>query len=91
MGIWKPLNDVVIIEPDPIEKYVGLIQLPEKNSEEKISPWATVVRVGPECKEPIRPGTRILFDRFFDKPQYIYEGDKRYRLIKEHYIHAIVE
>lgn len=89
--MWKPLNDVLIVEPDPIEKYSGLIVMPEKNSEEKISPWATVIRVGPKCETKFKPGQRILFDRFFDKPQWLYEGTKKYRLIKEHYVHAIVE
>jgi len=88
---WKPLNDVLIIDPDPIEKYQGLITMCEKNSEEKISPWATVVSAGSDCKYKWKKGDRILFDRFFDKPQYFLEDDKKYRFIKEHYIHAVIE
>ena len=87
----RPLNDTIIIEPDPVERYEGLIVLPEKNMEEKISHLATVVSAGPQCRYKFKSGQRILIDRFFDKPCN-FEMDKiKYRFIKEHYIHAVLE
>lgn len=88
---WNALNDILIVEPDPIVRYEGEIALPDKNSEEKISPYATIISAGAKCKYPWKKGQRIVFDQFFDKPQYLHEGGKKYRLIKEHYIRAIVE
>lgn len=88
---WRALNDILILDPDPIVKYEGSIVLPEKNSEEKISPYGTIISAGRRCKYPWKKGQRILFDQFFDKPQYVLDGDKKYRLIKEHYIRGIVE
>lgn len=88
---WRPLNDVIFIEPDPIEKYEGAIVLPDKNSEEKISHYATVVSCGTHCKYKFKTGQRIVIDRFFDKPQYLISEGKKYRLIKEHYVHAVLE
>lgn len=88
---WKPLNDVIIIDPDPIEKYQGKIIMPEKNSEEKISPYGNIVSWGNDCKYKYKKGQRVMIDRFFDRPQYLVSEGKKYRLIKEHYLHAIVE
>lgn len=87
----RPLNDTIIVEPDPIVKYDGLLVLPDKNSEEKISPFATIVSCGSKCHYDFKVGQRIVMDRFFDKPMnFEYEG-KKYRFIKEHYIHAVLE
>lgn len=87
----KPLNDTIIVEPDPIEKYEGLIELPDKNTEEKISNYATVVSWGDACIYPHYVGQRVIMDKFFDKPfNFEFQG-KKLRFIKEHYLHAVVE
>ena len=88
---WRPLHDNLIIEPDPIEKYKGLVILPDKNTEEKISPFAKVVSFGSGCKYNYHICRRILFDRFADEPMYIKENGKKLRIIKESYIHAVIE
>jgi len=87
----RPLNDVLIVEPDPILKYQGAIIMPEKNSEEKISNFATVVSYGPKCYYKYHVGQRIIIDRFRDRPQYVISEGKKYRLINESYIHAVIE
>lgn len=88
--MWQALNDNLIIDPDPIEKHEGLIALPDKNSVEKISPYATIISAGPRCKYPWKKGQRILFNQFSDKPQYLEQDGVKYRLIREHYIRGIV-
>lgn len=88
---WRPLNDVIFIDPDPIVKYEGSIVLPEKNSEEKISPYGTIVTWGNKCHYKYEVGQRVMIDRFKDKPQYLECEGKKYRIIKEHYLHAVLE
>lgn len=88
---WRPLNDVIFIEPDPIVKYAGKIAMPEKNSEEKISPYGTIVTWGSKCHYKYHVGQRVVIDRFKDRPQYLECEGKKYRIIKEHYLHAVLE
>ena len=88
---WRPLNDVIFIEPDGIVKYDGKISLPEKNSEEKISPYGTIVTWGSKCHYKYHVGQRVLLERFKDRPQYLECEGKKYRIIKEHYLHAVLE
>lgn len=92
MGIkLRPLNDVLIIKPDPIMKHEGLIVLPDKNAEEKRSPFATVVSWGSKCNYRFHSGQRIIFDNFRDEANYfIFEGEQ-YRFIHEHYVQAVCE
>lgn len=87
----RPLNDVLIVEPDPVLKHEGLIIMPEKNSEEKISPFATIVSYGPKCQYQFRIGQRIIIDKFRDKPSNFELNGKQYRFINEAYIHAVIE
>lgn len=87
----RPLNDTIIVEPDPIERYEGLIKIPDKNSLEKISPFATVVSYGPKCSYKFRVGQRIVIDRFFDKPFNFVMDGKKYRFINESYVHCVFE
>ena len=88
---WRPLNDVLFIKPDPIEKYDGAIVLCEKNSEEKISSYGTIISWGNRCKYRYKIGQRVMIDKFFDKPQYLECEGKKYRIIKESYLHAVLE
>ena len=88
---WRPLNDVIFIDPDPIEKHQGLLVMPDKNSEEKISPYGTIVSWGNKCRYKYKLGQRVVIDRFYDRPQYLECEGKKYRLIKEHYLHAVLE
>ena len=85
------MNDVIVILPDENEKPDTFLHLPEKNSEEKISPYGTIISYGPEVKnEAIKPGVRILYQRFRDKPSWVWEDDIRYRFITEDYILAVI-
>ena len=88
---WRPMNDTIFIEPDPIEKYQGLIIAPEKNSIEKISSYGTIISWGSKCNHKFKVGQRVMIDRFKDKPQYLECEGKKYRIIKEHYLHAVLE
>lgn len=87
----RPLNDTVIIESEGIKKYQGSIALPDKNTEEKVSPYATVVSWGSGCKYKYKTGDRIAYNQFYDKPFWISVEGKKYRIIKEHYIHFVYE
>jgi len=91
----RPLNDTVIVEPDPIQRYEGLITLCDKNSIEKISPFATVVSFGSKCRNSLKVGQRIMLPTV-NSPEYmqpfnfIFEG-KKYRFIREQEINAVLE
>ena len=87
----RPLNNVLIIEPDPIERHQGLIDLPEKNSLEKISSFATVISCGPRCNYKFKPGQRIFFDRFRDTPLTLKFNGKLIRVIYEDYALGVFE
>lgn len=86
----KAFGDSVFIEPESIVRHSGLIVLPEDNSIEKISPCARVIDKGEKCKGDFKIGDRVIIQRFFDKPFYIEKGEKRLRVIREHYIHAVI-
>jgi co-chaperonin GroES (HSP10) len=87
----RPLNRVLIIEPDPIERHQGLLVLPDRNSEEKISSKATIISVGPDCDKQFKPGQRIAIKRFFDTPSTFKMDGKKYRFIEDHYILGFLE
>ncbi|MBU2052570.1 hypothetical protein KKH13_05175 [Patescibacteria group bacterium] len=87
----RPLNDTLIVEPEGIERHEGLLILPDKNSEEKISAFAIVVSAGPKCNYKFKNGQRVLIDRFIDKPYNFILDGKKYRFIKEHYVHGVLE
>ncbi len=100
----RPLNDTLIIEPDPYEIVddnpevvsaveSGLIQLPDKNSLKKRSCYATVVSAGEGCEYKFRPGKRLLISRWFDQKanSYLTWEGQRMRFTKEHYVNAVVE
>lgn len=92
---WRPLNDVLIVDPDPIVKYDGSIVLCEKNSEEKISPYGTIVSWGDKCKYKYKVGQRIMMHTVnsieYRKPQYLECEGKKYRIINESDLHAVLE
>src|SRR3990167_2340020 len=64
----RPLNDVLIVEPDKNERFDSSLVLPENNSIEKISRFATVISAGRRCLYKWSFGDRILINRFFDIP-----------------------
>lgn len=90
----RPLNDTVIIEPDPKVKEIDtFLELPEKNSLEKRSHYGTVVSFGSKCKYKFHEGQRIILDRwsvYGNDTYFIWEG-KKYRFIREQEINAVIE
>lgn len=92
---WRPLNDVIFLETEGIERYQGSIVLPQKNSEEKISPFGTIVTFGNKCKYPLKVGQRVRVHSVnspeYTKPQYLECEGKKYRLVKEHDLLAVFE
>ena len=96
-----PLNDVLIIEPDPnhfvsdnpevveIAK-TGLIQLPNNNSLEKKSNSGEVISFGPDCHYPFKHGQKVYFSQW-TTPMYVFVGEKRYRFLREYELHAVDE
>ena len=89
----RPLNDTIIIEPDPTLTHDGNIIIPERNSMLKRSPFGTIVSCGSKCDYDFKKGQRIVLDRWFEegKDGYFMMDDKRYRFIKEHYVHGVLE
>lgn len=99
----RPLNDTVIIEADhelvPVDTDQsvldsarrGLILIPEKNTMMKIPNTATIVSYGPQCWYKFKPGQRIIYGQFDDKPYWIEEEGKLYRIIKYHNVRAVYE
>lgn len=101
----KPMNKTVIIECeknsyqcDDSAKVMKILTdvdrkiiLPEHNTLEKVSSYGRIVRAANDCEFPFKIGQRICFDRFKDTPLWHYEDGKRYRIIKEHYIHYVEE
>lgn len=93
----RPLNDVLVIKHDPIVKHDGAIVLCDRNSEEKMSPYATLISWGPHCKykEYYKVGARIKVPSVnaldHEDPQKVKIDGEEYRLIREHKVHAIIE
>lgn len=98
----RPMNKTLIIECEDMINSVdskvvadalksGLILLPEKNTIRKLSDHARVVRASNDCVYPYLKGQRICYDQFKDTPVWYEEEEKRYRLIKEWYIHWVYE
>lgn len=91
----RPLNDVVIVEPDPILKHEGMIVLSELNSVEKISPFATVVSYGPRCKHKYKVGQKVILPDVnsmnHETPVYFELDSKKYRMVRESRINAVIE
>lgn len=91
--VLRPLNDNIIIEPDPDLEAVdnnlavvnavksGLIVLPDKNSVMKSSNTGTVVSWGSRCHYKWKTGDKIMFARF-GGAKFEHQG-KKYRMIKE--------
>lgn len=99
----RPLNDTVIIEVegdlmavDTDQKVLdavksGIIALPDKNMLMKISNHAKVVSASPKCHYRFKPDQRIIYDQFADTPVWVTMENKKYRIIKEHYVKAVYE
>lgn len=69
----------------------GLILLPDKNTLMKLSDHAYVVRAADDCIYPYKKGQRICYNQFFDEPLWHWYKGKKYRIIKEWYIHWVYE
>lgn len=92
----RPLNDAIIIDPDPeefasgddpeIDRIVaeGVIKIPEKYMGYfKKSPMrGTVISCGDKCRYDWKTGDRIVFGRFCGAPFPF--KDKKYRVIREY-------
>ena len=87
----RPLNNTVVIEPDGIEKYQGKIVLPDKNSEEKRSSFATVISWGPKCSYKFKPGQRINYNPFNGSPIFMEYDGKLIRFIMDHDVRFVYE
>jgi len=96
------MNKTLVIECEPLEIQdlnkdcidaikEGRIVLPEKNMTEKLSKYARVIRAANDCVYPYKKNQRICYDQFKDTPVWYEESGKKYRLIKEHYIHWVYE
>lgn len=94
----RPMNKTLIIECEEMINEVdspvisdalksGLIILPDKNTIQKVSDHAKVIRAANDCYYSYKKNQRICYDQFKDTPVWYTEGKKKYRIIKEHYIH----
>lgn len=99
----RPMNKTIIIEVEKdmvdvvdsptISKALqsGLIVLPDKNTIEKVSDHARVIRAANDCHYPYLKNQRICYDQFADTPVWYEENGKKYRIIKEHYVRWVYE
>ena len=98
----RPMNKTLVIECEGMINSVDskvvadalaskIIILPEYNTIEKLSDHAKVIRAANDCYYPYKKNQRICYDQFKDTPVWYEEGKKKYRLIKEHYIHWVYE
>ena len=88
----RPLNDFVIVEPDPIEiddpevrriHNSGLLEIPEiaKSRLMKITPRGTIISWGSTCKYKYSVNDKVYFAQFAgSKLNY---NDKEYRILLE--------
>jgi len=91
----KPLSDYVVLEAKPAEKKVGSIILTTEDKNK--SNVATVVAVGPgkeNCKGAIskmsvKVGERVIYKEY-STTEYK-EGDKKYLLLKNEDILAVLD
>ena len=91
----KPLSDYVVLEAKPAEKKVGSIILTTEDKNK--SNVATVVAVGPgkeNCKGAIskmsvKVGDRVIYKEY-STTEYK-EGDKKYLLLKNEDILAVLD
>lgn len=91
----KPLSDYVVLEAKPAEKKVGSIILTTEDKNK--SNVATVVAVGPgkeNCKGAIskmsvKAGDRVIYKEY-STTEYK-EGDKKYLLLKNEDILAVLD
>ena len=88
----RPLQDNVLLEKVPNEKKVGSIVL---TSEKKAGNIATVIAVGPGKKEDgkivpiaVKEGEKVVY-REYSGTEFE-EGDKKYILVREEDILAVI-
>lgn len=94
--LLRPLNDTVIIEPDPEEMAddltpevaqaikEGKILIPEKYETffKKVAMRGTVISCGDKCRYDWKHGDRVIYGRFTGAP--LPYRDKKYRIIREY-------
>ena len=93
MGL-RVLNDYLLIEPDPPKSEIETtLVLPEKSSLIKRSHYATIHSCGPDVRGELRPGVRILLDRWFQEGRDadVEVDGQKLRFIAEHQVLGIVE
>jgi co-chaperonin GroES (HSP10) len=91
----RPLNDSIILEPEPeefvdvspeVEKAIreGKILLPEKYESffKKVAMRGTVISCGDKCRYNWKHGDKVIYGRFCGAPLPI--KDKKYRVIREY-------
>lgn len=93
--LLRPLNDSIILEPEP-EEYVdvspevekalkeGKILLPEKYETffKKVAMRGTVISCGDKCRYNWKYGDKVIYGRFCGAPLPV--KDKKYRVIREY-------
>ena len=100
--ILRPLNDNVLIKPDPEDFYddnpevmrilkEGKIKLPERYEPalKKVAPTGTIVSFGTRCHYPHEVGQKVYF-RQFSGANLVFREEK-YKVVNEWDIIAKVE
>lgn len=90
----KPLRDYVVLETAPEEQNIGGIIIKKKEDD---NGTATVVAVGPGVKDKdgnlivpeVKVGQKVLFKKYSTNDYK--EGDKKYLLIKDEDIIAVLD
>ena len=81
----RPLNDNIIIEPDEMENYKGILAIPDniESAYKKIAPTGTIISWGDRCKykEYYGTGKKVYFRQF--SGTNLRFGDKNLRVITE--------
>ena len=94
MSNLRPLNDNIIIEPDPLEftdenpevvriLKEGLIKIPDtyEYALKKVSPTGTIVSWGSRCKYKYKVGEKVYFRQFAGANLKF--RDKTYKVLNE--------
>lgn len=84
----KPIKDKLVVKPSGDEKKTdsGII-LPDAERKEKFLESGTVVSIGGEVDESIKPGMKIYYDRWAGVPITI--DDEKMLVIKNKEVQAV--
>lgn len=83
---YYPLNDCILIEPEPEKPPSTTIILPEKfaHGQEDPPKWGKVIAKGPTCKDrEISVGDRVLYGKFSWAKVPI-DDEKFYAVVREY-------